>query len=86
MGDTVAPGPLDDDELVLASKDLALKAIRKARWMLDYGSPQMQLSVIRALVGTISRAATGDRTEAEELSAVRTELQNLNRRLLSAVS
>lgn len=80
---TPSPSPITD-ELTLAARDLTLQAIGMARYYLENGSPQMKLSIIRALVTPVARAAAGGAGEQEELAGMRGELQALNQRLLSA--
>jgi hypothetical protein len=73
-----------DEELIQAARDLTYQAIQTAFNLLHNGSPQMQLSVVRSLLPVVGRAMTQGTTEAEELTAMRTQLQALNQRLLSA--
>lgn len=94
MGRTMAdlppqqPQPPDvedlDDELAQAARDLTLQAIQTATYFLTNGSPQVQLSMVRSLLPVVGRAMAHGTTEAEELTAMRSELQALNQKLLSA--
>lgn len=78
------PQPEAEAELQLVAQQLTFKAIQKAMFLLDYGSPAIQMMVIRSLLPAVGRVLTGQATEAEELTTMRVELQQLNQHLLSA--
>ncbi len=65
-----------DDPLVAAARQLANRSIEIAMWHLDHGSPQMQLSVIKTIMPAIGRGL-GQRSEAEELAGMRSQLEEL---------
>lgn len=67
---------LQDQRLVNKARDLADKAIDTANYLLDEGSPALQIQVIKSLMPAIGRGMqrTG---EDETIQILRTQMQEL---------
>ncbi len=66
----------EDDPLVAAARQLANRSIERGLWMLEHGSVQLQLQVIKSIMPAIGRGL-GQRSEAEELATMRGQLEEL---------
>jgi len=72
----------DDDELTQAARLLADKALARAMYFLNYGSPIMQMQIIRALMPAVGRALATKADEDAEMAELRNSLTALHQAAL----
>jgi hypothetical protein len=70
-----------DEELALAARGLAAKAISVAQHYLIHGSPVQQMRITTALLPSIGKALAGQ-GEDEEMAEVRAQLRGLQQAAL----
>jgi len=72
----------DDDALAAAARLLADKALDRAMYFLNYGSPVMQMQIIRSLMPAVGKALASKADENEEMAELRSSLANLHQAAL----
>jgi hypothetical protein len=71
-----------DDELTAAARLLADTALQRAMYFLQYGSPIMQMQIIRSLMPAVGKALVTKADEDAELKELRDNLTALHQAAL----
>lgn len=75
----------DDPELRSAVKNLAMKAVERAQFIMDHGTPNLQLSVIKVLMPAVARELA-KKEERDDLAVMRAEMKLMMEEMRSGVS
>lgn len=74
----------DDPELRAAVKSLAMRAVEEAQFIMDRGTPNLKLSVIKVLMPAVARELA-KKEERDDLAVLRAEMQEMMKEMRSGV-